>query len=123
MAQVIYQGPSDAYELSAADFKRLGVEDGKKTAFPRGEAVEVDDSVAEALLAGEKLAHSNAFKLAENTPTESAEDEDEGDANEPMETGRETTSGDAGVPATTGGTTTGARGRGGRSSGSTRTSG
>lgn len=49
MARLKYMGTSDSRELSAADFKKLGVEDQKKTVFPRFEEVEVDDVVAEAL--------------------------------------------------------------------------
>lgn len=50
MAKVKYTGPSDVRELNAADLKKVGVDDFKKTQFPRGEAVEVSDAAAKHLL-------------------------------------------------------------------------
>jgi hypothetical protein len=50
MAFVRYVGQADVRELNAADFKRVGVEGGKKLSFRRNEPVEVDDSLLESLL-------------------------------------------------------------------------
>lgn len=51
MAKVKYVGGMDTRELSAADFKKLGVEEGaKKMVFNRGEEVEVEGNIAEALM-------------------------------------------------------------------------
>ena len=50
MAHVQYTGASDARELSAADWKSLGVEDASKVRFERNEPYEVEDKVLKALL-------------------------------------------------------------------------
>lgn len=46
---VRYTGTSDFRELGAADFKKFGVEGGRKTTFAQDEATEVDDSLWPAL--------------------------------------------------------------------------
>lgn len=48
--EIKYSDRSDARVLDADDLKRVGVEGFRKTMFPRGEAVEVDDAVGEMLL-------------------------------------------------------------------------
>lgn len=45
MAHVKYDGLMDRRELSAADWKVLGVEDASKTVFEKGEPYEVSDQV------------------------------------------------------------------------------
>lgn len=47
--KVKYNGPSHFRVLDAADLKKVGVEGFKKTSFPRGEEVEVDEAVAKGL--------------------------------------------------------------------------
>lgn len=54
MTMIKYTGTSDSYELSAADFAKGGVEGARKTRFPKGKAVEVDDAIAELLLNADK---------------------------------------------------------------------
>lgn len=49
MARVKYVGQAHTRELSAADFKTLGVEGEKKTVFARKEPVEVSDEVLKVL--------------------------------------------------------------------------
>ena len=50
MGNVQYTGPMDRYDLSAADWKKLGVEDGTKVSFERDEVYEIDDAALEAVL-------------------------------------------------------------------------
>jgi len=52
MKKVAYQGPADIRILTSEDVQTVGVEAGvfKKTEFYRGQAVEVDGSVADALI-------------------------------------------------------------------------
>lgn len=50
MAQVKFTGRADARILSAADLAKAGVEGFTKREFRKGEAVEVDDTVAKALI-------------------------------------------------------------------------
>jgi len=47
---VMYKGPSDFQEFSAADLKKAGIEDGKKVRFANGEPTEVDDAVGQKLV-------------------------------------------------------------------------
>jgi hypothetical protein len=47
--KVIYNGPSHFRELGAVDLKKVGVEGFRATSFPRGEEVEVDETVAKGL--------------------------------------------------------------------------
>jgi uncharacterized membrane protein YgcG len=49
MKQVVYVGTSDFRELGAADFEKLGV-DHDDMVFPRGQAVEVSNALAEKLM-------------------------------------------------------------------------
>lgn len=46
---VKYTGTADFRELGSADFKKFGVEGGRKTTFARNEPTEVDDSLWPAL--------------------------------------------------------------------------
>jgi hypothetical protein len=55
MAHVAYRGPSDSRTLTAADMKKLGVEDFTKTTFQKGENVEVPDKAAEVLTSHKAL--------------------------------------------------------------------
>lgn len=47
---VIYTGPSDAYELGPEDFAKAGVEVNETLRFVKGEPVEVSDEVAAVLV-------------------------------------------------------------------------
>ena len=69
---VKYTGTSDFQEFSAADFKKAGVE-GKKTSFPQGESVEVDDSVGQALIAKDGIFGDFSFEEV-NDEEEQADD-------------------------------------------------
>ena len=53
--EIKYSDRSDARVLDADDLKRVGVEGFRKTMFPRGEAVEVDDAVGEMLLEAHEI--------------------------------------------------------------------
>lgn len=51
MAKVTFTGPADIRELDSDDLKRhAGVEGFRKTSFRKGEAKDVDDAVAQALI-------------------------------------------------------------------------
>lgn len=72
--KVKYTGTSDFQEFSAADFSKAGVEQ-RKLSFARGEVVEVDDAVGEALTstdADESIFWDFSF--------EQVEDDEESDA-------------------------------------------
>lgn len=74
MAKVKYVGPMDTRELGAADFKKLGVEEGgKKMTFTQGEEVEVDDNIAEALMHATML--PGEFEIVEDAPEPKTEEE------------------------------------------------
>lgn len=46
-----YNGPADTREVSAADFKKAGVEEARKTTYTKGVVARVeDDATADALL-------------------------------------------------------------------------
>lgn len=55
MTNIRFMGAWDARVLSSADLKKHGVEDFTKTMFPRGQAVEVSEEVAEVLLSNAKI--------------------------------------------------------------------
>lgn len=61
---VNYKGFADARELTAADARRAGVESGKKLTFRKGQPLEVDDAVGEALLSSPHFA--GEFEEAES---------------------------------------------------------
>jgi hypothetical protein len=52
---VQYVGASDSRELTAADFKKAGVE-GRKTTFNKNQSITVEDDVADALTSSELFA-------------------------------------------------------------------
>lgn len=110
MAHVQYTGSSDRRELSAADWKTLGVEDASKTVFERGEAYDVEDNVLSILLElgdFKELSDSQVEKLLGNSA--------ETDSTEPTNTSSKQTGIDAATTGTTT-TTTGRGSRGGRGS-------
>jgi len=53
--EIKYTDSSDARVLDADDLKKAGVEGFRKTMFQRGESVEVDDAVGDALLAAPEI--------------------------------------------------------------------
>lgn len=80
MPFVQYSNFADVRELNAADLSKAGVEGFRSTKFPRHEAIEVSDEVAEALLNHELFA--TEFTVADD-PTETPQDTldvDTGDA-------------------------------------------
>ena len=117
MRYLKYTGTSDAYELGAADFKRAGVDDARKTRFPRNVAVEVEDNVAEAILSGEGVfaGFDSVFEEADESEeeTRAAKNRAASDDPEMTSSGRASTTDSAG-------TTTG-RARGGRARGGSTT--
>jgi hypothetical protein len=78
MTKVIYDGPSDFQEFSAADFKKADVE-GKKVKFAQGEPTEVPDEVAQALLSEEGIFGDFKFSASEEDDEEIVDDEGEGE--------------------------------------------
>jgi hypothetical protein len=64
---VQYVGASDFRELTAADFKKAGVE-GRKTTFNKGQSITVDADVADALTSNELFA--GEFKEVEEDEAE-----------------------------------------------------
>lgn len=68
---IVYNGPSNVQEFSAADFKKEDV-DARKVSFTRGEPTEVDDEVASLLLEGRGV--FEGFDFAEADDPESASD-------------------------------------------------
>lgn len=68
--KVTYTGTSDFREFSKADFDKAGVEGGKKLSFARGETVEVDDALGEALVSKEGLFGDESFSEAEDEEDE-----------------------------------------------------
>lgn len=114
MAHVVYEGPFDKRELSAADWKSLGVEDASKTVFERHESYEVDDSVLGVLL------ELGGFKELSDKEVAKLLGEDASDEETPDTSSKQTGLDTAGT-----GTTTTATGRGGRgrSGGNTSTAG
>lgn len=72
-----YKGFADVRELTAADARRAGVHGAKKMTFRKGEPLEVDDAVGEALLSSPDL--DGEFEAAEGAPeVESAGETDSG---------------------------------------------
>ncbi len=135
MTEVIYNGPSDAYELDKADFKKADVEDQNKIRFDRGIPTEVSDAAAQALTEkGNAIFGEHDFSLveseeeAEEARAAAADDEDPAD-NEPepevpeggeRQQGLDTPTASAGTGTAGAGTSTGARSTGGRTGRSTR---
>lgn len=75
MAKVTYnQRGFDARELSSADLAQHGVEGFKKQTFRAGEAVEVDDAVAELLVNNPDVFGSFEFAKGKDVEAEDAED-------------------------------------------------
>jgi hypothetical protein len=70
MKKVVYTGFADVRELTTADLAKAGVEGFTKTLFPRKKAVEVDDKVADALLAPDNI--FGEFRLSKKEPKESS---------------------------------------------------
>lgn len=109
--KVKYTGDSDSYELDAADFKKGGVEGARKTRFPRGEPVEVEDEVGQLLTESEEgpfAELTRLFKVVSEDEARSSSDDDEEEEDPEMKKGsRDSQSG-----GTAGGGTTrgGARG-------------
>lgn len=87
MAHISYKGWADNRSLSAKDLAKFDVDDFKRTVFPKGEAVEVSDQVAEVLL-GEGFA--GEFERAEP----STEDVVSEDIDPAIETGAAAATGD-----------------------------
>jgi hypothetical protein len=83
MPKVKYVGPMDSRELTAADFKRLGVEEGaKKMTFQKGEEVQVDGNIAEALthdLLGKDFEVVQSEPIDGESPTDNPEGSPESD--------------------------------------------
>lgn len=113
---VEYTGPSDVRELTAADFKRLGVEDAKKESFQSGQVYEMSSTVVEALVGSDSLV-ADEFKEVDADQVELVEDDEaprsrRRESNPPAMSQSGAASGDTGAA---GGTTSG-RGRTGRGS-------
>ncbi len=72
---VEYTGPSDVRELTAADFKRLGVEDHKKESFRTGQVYEMDSALVEALVGEESLV-AGEFSEVDSDQVEVIEDDE-----------------------------------------------
>lgn len=68
MARVIYRGPFDIRTLRSDDLKKTQVEGFRMTSFPRGQEVQVEDDVAEALVENPKL--YGKFELANGGQSE-----------------------------------------------------
>lgn len=114
MAKVVYNGFADIRELDASDLKKVNVTGFKKTAFRKGEPVEVTDEVAKVL---HEESIFDGFSIA-NDDTEL----DLVDDTTPVNTGSQSTSTTGGDVGTTSGSTTGATtaaGDGGTTGGST----
>lgn len=75
--QVVYRGRDDFRELNSDDVQKAGVEPGKlrKTSFPRNEPVEVEDSVADALIENPELFGSFALHESAEQPALDGVDE------------------------------------------------
>jgi len=73
MAKVVYKGPFDIRELSAADLAKVGVPGFRKTSFFRDEPIEVTDEVHVALTSHE-LFDGEFFELAETEALPELED-------------------------------------------------
>ena len=114
MKQVAYQGPADIRILTSDDVQTVGVEAGvfKKTEFYRDQPVEVDDSVADALIENDGV--FGKFAVVEKADAEKAAQDDEAEAE--VEEGEATASG---ANTETTGTPSGTRSSGGRVAGST----
>lgn len=89
MTKVAYQGPADIRILTSDDVQQVGVEAGvfKKTEFYRDQPVELDDSVANALIENGDV--FGKFAVYEEADAKSATDE----AAEPAEPGEATSTG------------------------------
>lgn len=98
--QVVYRGREDFRELTSDDVQKAGVEAGKlrKTSFARNEPVEVDDSVANALIENPELFGS--FALYESADQPELDGVDEAASSERGEATSTTDS----TPSTTGAT-------------------
>lgn len=66
---VQYTGRDDLRILDASDLKKAGVEGFSKTSFARGQAVEVEKEVADALTAADSELFSD-FKIVERDAPE-----------------------------------------------------
>lgn len=122
MREVVFTGApgslTDARELSAPDLKKVGVEGFSKTTFRRGEVVEVEDDVADALVNNDEYFGDFAYHDADARTTvapNNSEVDPTAVAGEPGasgsegsgSTGRGKSTGGAGAstPGTTGGVT------------------
>lgn len=121
--KVAYTGISDAQEFGAEDFKKADLEQ-RKLRFPKGEPVEVDDAVGQALIAKDGIFGDFSFEeVTEDNEREIEElgDEEESDEEEsdvlpdpPANSGKAaTTEGTANADAGAG-TAAGTAGRGSR---------
>lgn len=116
--KVAYTGISDAQEFGAEDFKKADLEQ-RKLRFPKGEPVEVDDAVGQALIAKDGIFGDFSFEeVTEDNEREIEElgDEEESDVlPDPLpRSGKEaTTEGTANADAGAG-TAAGTAGRGSR---------
>ena len=92
MKKVIYQGPADIRILTSDDVQQAGVEAGvfKKTEFFRNESVEVEDSVATALIENPDV--FGKFAIHEEVAEAETADAPEVEAGEPTSTGSHSTS-------------------------------
>lgn len=112
MTHVQYTGASDTRQLSAADFKKLGVEEQGKMEFRRMEPTEVSDAVAEALLNNE-LVGGNFEEVSEKQAQAAPDDEDLDET--PDSSAAQTGTADV-APASTRASTSTGKGRGTRAS-------
>ena len=112
---VEYRGPADVRELTASDFKTLGVEDGKKESFRAGEVYEMDASIVEALV-GEGSLVADEFREVDADQVEIVEDDEAPKSSRRRESNPPATT-ESGAEATGVGTTSGGgRSRAGRAS-------
>lgn len=113
MGYAKYVGQADVRELSAADFKRVGVEGGKKLTFRRNEPVEVDDALLESLVG--HTAFEGEFQQVDD-PAEAQRLADESNAGQLTEKDLVGNEADSGTSNNTGSTTTTTSGTGNGSS-------
>lgn len=74
MKFVKYTGPSDVREFNAEDMKKAGVEGFRKTGFPKGVSVAVEDEVADVLTSAEGFFSEEGFLLVSEEELEEDED-------------------------------------------------
>ena len=90
MGKITFNGPEDVRILGKADFDKAGVEQNKLT-FHKGEAIEVDDAVAKALLDNSEL--FGKFSVEESGPDQLEIATDKNTSGGTSQTGTDSTGG------------------------------